>query len=124
MAYRVTYIDNCAPPGHDACWQGMSFDTLEAAVACCKLLVDEFLTGYRKATMTAADLWWYYATFGEAQRVVSTGDAKEHFGGWSYARERCEALCEGRIRDQAPGVGPRDAGYVICVDWANTWGWT
>jgi hypothetical protein len=67
------------------------FDTVEAAIAECRRIVDEFLQSQRTSDITANELFRIYSLFGEEPYLVGEG---ADFSAWDYAKRRCEDLCE------------------------------
>ena len=65
------------------------FDDCQSAVAACKRIVDEFLE--KTGSVSAADLFGQYTTFGEDPWIQATGSsvAECKFSAWDYARQRC-----------------------------------
>lgn len=70
------------------------FDTLEAAVAACRKIVDDFLTSNYEPGMTADSLYQYYTGFGTDPFIVG-GESRSDFSAWDYARQRCHEMCGG-----------------------------
>jgi hypothetical protein len=68
------------------------FATCAEALAACRVIVDEYLLSAYKPDMTAIQLWSSYSNFGEDPFIL-TSDEQCRFSAWTYARERCDALC-------------------------------
>ena len=66
------------------------FEDCASAVAACKQIVDEFLSGC-DLNCTPAELNHQYVTFGE-DPWISTSDPDCKFSAWDYARSRCQEL--------------------------------
>ena len=86
----------------------------EEAIARCRKIVDDYLVATLKAakegTMTAAELWDSYTSFGEDPFVVTTaGEAPVGFRAWDYARAQCEFQCGGVI-PEPPKKGAENVG--------------
>ena len=69
------------------------FGSAEEALAAAKGLVDEFLVREYKTGMTADELFSQYRSFGDDPFIVPD-DRDIKFSAWTYAKERCEALCQ------------------------------
>lgn len=83
------------------------FPTLGAAVAACRKIVDDYLASAFKPGMSAAELYNSYTSFGEDPFIRTKAPGSLHFSAWTYAKERCEAICSGRAR--ADGKTDEDA---------------
>ena len=95
MRYRVLVDDNFHYMDESERYALGEFDTLEAAVAACKRLVDEFLTSSYRPGMTAAELLTQYALFGE-DPFVYTGDDTVPFSARDYASDKVRTICRDR----------------------------
>jgi hypothetical protein len=69
------------------------FETLEAAIAASKRIVDEFLASALKPGMTADVLYSQYTAFGDDPYIVDSGEPGVPFSAWAYAKIRCSELC-------------------------------
>src|SRR5437879_12391803 len=69
-----------------------SFDSLAAAIAACKEIVDEFLLAGFKPGMNAEELYSSYMSFGEDPFIVG-GEQPRPFSAWDYAKERSQEIC-------------------------------
>ena len=71
------------------------FKTYEEAVAVCRDIVERSLAWHHKPGMSADELYDYYTSFGDDPFIVAVGDAPlgERFSAWTYAKERCRAIC-------------------------------
>jgi len=96
MRYRVLVDDNFHYMDESERYELGEFDTLEAAVAACKRIVDEFLISNYRPGMTAAELSAQYALFGEDPFVVYPGQETVPFSARDYAAERVEQICHER----------------------------
>lgn len=69
-----------------------TFETLDAAVAACQKIVDEFLQD--NPAKTADDLYDQYTSFGEDPWIKGPSPAPDTppFSAWDYARKRCNDL--------------------------------
>ena len=94
MSYRVLVDDNFHYMDESERYQLGEFDTLEAAVAACKRIVDEFLISNYRPGMTAAELHEQYAFFGEDPFIYTEGTVP--FSARDYASERVEQICHKR----------------------------
>ena len=93
--YRVVTVDNFHYMEDDANAESSVFETYNAAVAACREIVDRSLAWHHKPGMTAERLYDDYIDFGDDPFIVAIGDAPlgEKFSAWSYAKERCRAIC-------------------------------
>jgi hypothetical protein len=92
--YTVMVDDNFHYMDQDERWELGTFATLDAALAACRKLVDEWLAENHKAGMTAAELCQLYMMFGEDPFIVGgTEEGAPIFSAWNYAQERCALLC-------------------------------
>jgi len=69
-----------------------AFDSLEAALAACRKIVDAFLQD--KPAKTADELYDLYTSFGEDPWIKGPSPASgtPPFSAWDYARQRCKEL--------------------------------
>ncbi len=69
-----------------------AFDSIDAAVAACRNIVDEFLKD--NPAKTADELYDQYTSFGEDPWIKGPFPASDapSFSAWSYARQRCNEL--------------------------------
>jgi hypothetical protein len=95
--YKIVVADNFHYMDEAEYRQGGVYDSYEAAVATCREIVDRSLAGRRKPGMSADELYDIYKSFGEDPFIVALDDAPlgEHFSAWTYAKERCRAICGG-----------------------------
>ncbi|OKO82496.1 hypothetical protein [Bradyrhizobium sp. AS23.2] len=91
MGYQVLIDDNFHYQDESERVKHGVFATPEEAVAACRSIVDEYLSGAFKPGMTADALFESYTMFGEDPFVVpdSPGAAPVKFSAWDYARQRC-----------------------------------
>jgi hypothetical protein len=92
MKYRVFVDDNFHYMDESERYHLGDFDSLEAAVAACKRMVDEFLTSNHRPGMSSGELLTQYAFFGE-DPFVDAGDGIVHFSAHDYASERAREIC-------------------------------
>jgi len=92
MSYRVLVDDNFHYMDQSERYELGEFDTLEAAVAACRRLVDECLTSSYSPGMTEAELMTQDVLFGE-DPFVYTGDGTVPFSGRDYAATRVREIC-------------------------------
>ena len=95
--YTVLVDDNFDYMDEDKRYQHGAFATLEEAVQACQVIVDDFMHRTYRPGMSAAALYQEYVAAGEDPFIVGPG-AK--FSAWTYAKERCEALCGGRVEQK------------------------
>jgi len=96
MRYRVLVDDNFHYMDESERYELGKFKTLEAAVAACKRIVDEFLISNYRPDMTAAELYEQYAFCGEDPFIVYTGQETVPFSARDYASERVKQICHER----------------------------
>jgi hypothetical protein len=90
--YRITVYENSHYMDESESYKlPAEFQDCESAVAACKRIVDDFLLGTHQAGMSADELWAQYAAFGEDPAVFPPDCA---FSAWSYAKLRCQELCQ------------------------------
>ena len=92
MGYRVEVDDNYHYQDADERYGAGEFETLDEAVAACRRMVDESLRHLHESGMSAEELWQRYTMFGEDPFVVG-GKEPVPFSAWTYAKERCSAIC-------------------------------
>lgn len=99
MAYAVMVDDHFHYMDPEERYRSGEFTSAEAAIAHCRKLVDDDLLATlrnKNGTMTAAELWDDYTSFGTDPFVVATaGEEAVHFSAWTYAQARCTELCGG-----------------------------
>jgi len=93
MKYRVFVADNFHYMDESERYQFAEFDSLEAAIATCKRIVDEFLISNHRPGMTSGELLTQYAFYGEDPFVI-TGDGTVPFSARDYARARVREICQ------------------------------
>ena len=93
MKYRVLVDDNFHYMDESERYQLGEFDSLEAAMAACKRVVDEFLISTFRPGMSPGDLLTQYAFFGE-DPFVASGDGTVPFSARDYASERVREICQ------------------------------
>ena len=86
--FTVIVADNFHYMDEGEFYEHGNFDTLEAAIAASKVIVDSYLSSALKPGMTAEQLYQSYTMFGEDPFIRGADD---------YAKERCAELCRGNI---------------------------
>jgi hypothetical protein len=71
-----------------------SYDSLDAAIAAAKRIVDACLATSHKPGMSAAELYRQYTSFGE-DPFIRGAEERVPFSAWTYAEQRCAELCGG-----------------------------
>jgi hypothetical protein len=96
--YRVVTADNFHYMDEARNAESGAFETYEAAVAACRDIVERSLAWHHKSGMTADELYDAYIDFGDDPFIVAVGGAPlgEKFSAWTYAKERCRAICDER----------------------------
>lgn len=95
MPYVVMVDDNYHYMDEAERYQHGEFDAPDIATEHCRRIVDEYLASALKPGMSAAELWESYRMFGEDPFIRSVRVPAVTFSAWSYAKERCGALCDG-----------------------------
>jgi hypothetical protein len=90
--YEVLVDDNFHYMDEEYRYKLGEFRDCQGAIAACKKIVDEFLLANYRPGMASGELWQQYSFFGE-DPFISTTDGNCRFSAWSYARERCKAIC-------------------------------
>lgn len=110
MTYVVMVDDHFNYMDPEERYRSGEFALAEAAIARCRKLVDDDLVAALKGkedTMTAAELWDDYTSFGKDPFVVATaGEDAVHFSAWTYAQARCTELCGGDAAVASPVKDP------------------
>ena len=91
MSYQVFVDDNFHYMDESERYQLGDFDSLDAAVAACKRIVDEFLLSNHRPGMTSDALMAQYTLYGE-DPFVCPGDGTVPFSARDYASERVRAI--------------------------------
>ena len=94
MGYKVFVDDNFHYMDPDERYHLGEFESLDAAVAKCKEIVDEFLSANYEPDMTADRLYTLYQHFGEDPFIVGD-ESGVPFSAWEYAKLRCGEICGG-----------------------------
>lgn len=96
--YKVMVDDNFHYQKEDDRWEQGVYETVQEAVAACRGIVDTSLEeGYRPG-ISAKELYDHYVNFGDDPFIVvlDSADERAEFSAWSYAKERCRVICQGR----------------------------
>ena len=88
--YTVFVDDNFHYMDESERYKLEEFADCASAMAACKKIVDEFLTGCG-GNNTDAELYQQYVTSGE-DPWISSEDSECKFSAWNYARERTKEL--------------------------------
>jgi len=94
--YKVCVDDNFHYMDESERYTLGEYETCEEAVKECKEIVDDFLQSGYKAGTTADELYKGYQMFGE-DPFISSGDSNCRFSAWTYAKARCEEICNKSI---------------------------
>jgi hypothetical protein len=95
--YTVYVDDNFHYMDEDARYKYGAYESLEEAVRVCKAIVDACLTRGYEPGVSARKLYEGYVASGDDPFIVGPGAS---FSAWTYARQRCEALCGGSVEDR------------------------
>lgn len=95
--YRILVDDNFHYQEEDARREHGVFDTRDEALAECRALVEQSLAAAYRPGMTAEQLYDAYVGFGDDPFIVIIDgrDDQAKFSAWTYAKERCAAICGG-----------------------------
>lgn len=103
MAYLMYIDDNYRYMDAEARSKPVPFETAAEALTAARRVVDDFLRSAYQPGMTADALLAAYKGFGEDPVIVCTEGPAPEFSAWSYAAERCEAICVAGARDDTTG---------------------
>ncbi len=72
-----------------------TYDSLDKALAACREVVDKSLVEEYRPDISAEALYDRYVSFGDDPfvAVVDGTDDSAEFSAWTYAKERCQAMC-------------------------------
>jgi len=75
-----------------------TYPTLDEALAACRDIVDQSLEQEYRAGISPEALYDRYVSFGDDPFIVVDDGTDKHaaFSAWSYAKERCPAICTAR----------------------------
>lgn len=93
MKYKVMVDDNFHYQDEEERYTLGEFDSLEAAIAACKKIVEEYLASAYKPGMTAEQLSSNYKMFGEDPWIAG-GEGDIPFSAWKYAEQRSSEICQ------------------------------
>jgi hypothetical protein len=94
MSYRVMVDENFHYQDPESRWTLGTFDSAEEAITACRRMVDEDLREHHKPGMSAADLFIVYQALRDDPFIVPVdGATTVEFSAWTYAEERCRAIC-------------------------------
>lgn len=93
MKYTVVVDDNFHYMDETERYTHGEFESADLALRAAKALVDADLNTLYRAGMTADELYGHYTSFGNDPYIVSE-DQECQFSAWSYAKERCQQICE------------------------------
>jgi hypothetical protein len=91
--YKVVIADNFHYMDESENVTHGHFDTLEEAIAACKLIVEESLWHHHKPGIRAEDLYGSYTSFGDDPYIVSSEISGVAFSAWDYAKQRAQEIC-------------------------------
>ena len=94
--YRVLIDDNFHYMDSSERREQGTYETVEEALAVCRRIVDRLLAQNYEPGISAEALFEHYVSFGEDPFIVVLDgvDDRAKFSGWSYAKERCRAMCK------------------------------
>jgi len=95
--YTVYVDDNFQYMDEDARIKYGAYESLEEALQVCKSIVDACLMRGYTPSISARKLYEGYVASGDDPFIVGPGAS---FSAWTYARQRCEALCGGSVEDR------------------------
>jgi hypothetical protein len=91
--FTVVIADNFHYMDESEKYEHGKFETLEAAIAASKRIVDEFLVSAVQPGMTADALYSQYTSFGDDPYIIGSNEPGVPFSAWTYAKARCSELC-------------------------------
>jgi hypothetical protein len=93
--YKVMVDDNFHYQDSDERWEQGTYETMEEALAACRRIVDQSLESEYRPGVSAEALYGRYIHFGDDPFIVvlDGSDERVAFSAWSYAKERCHAIC-------------------------------
>ena len=89
--YEVFVDDNFHYQDESERYKYGEYDSYEAAVEACRRIVDGQLSHLHQDSMSAADLYSSYTSFGE-DPFIRPAPRTNKFSAWEYARQRCEEI--------------------------------
>jgi hypothetical protein len=94
--YKVMIDDNFHYMDSDARWEKGTYETVEEALAVCCGIVDQSLAENHEPGVSPEALYEHCVSFGDDPFIVVLDgvDDRANFSAWSYAKERCRAMCE------------------------------
>ncbi len=95
--YTVYVDDNFQYMDEDARTKHGAYESLEEAQQVCKAIVDACLKRTHEPGMSTRQHYEEYVAAGDDPFIVGPGAS---FSAWTYARQRCEALCGGSVEDR------------------------
>jgi hypothetical protein len=107
MPFKVIVADNFHYMDESESYEYGTFDSLELAIEAAKRIVDEYLASAYNSSMSAAQLYHSFVSFGEDPYIVAEEGTGVLFSAWDYARERCAVLCP--PDNDSAGNAERDA---------------
>jgi hypothetical protein len=94
MSYHVTVDENSHYQDPESRWELGTFDTADEAISACRRMVDDDLMNLHKPGMAVDALLAGYRALGDDPSIAPVdGAAAIDFSAWSYAEERCGAIC-------------------------------
>jgi len=93
MSFKVLVDDNFHYQDKSERYVQGEYESYEAALAACKMIVDQYLASAFKVGMIAAELYHSYVLFGEDPFIVPKPEGAD-FSAWVYAKQRCAEMCD------------------------------
>jgi hypothetical protein len=93
--YKVMVDDNFHYQDSDERREQGTYETVEEARMACRGIVDQSLENEHRPGISAEALYGRYMSFGDDPFIVvlDGSDERAAFSAWSYAKERCRAIC-------------------------------
>ena len=101
--FTVVIADNFHYMDETENYEHGKFETVEAAIAASKGIVDEFLVSALQPGMTADALYRKYTSFGDDPYIIGSKEPGVTFSAWNYAKARCSELCGSQPASKADG---------------------
>jgi hypothetical protein len=101
--FAVVIADNFHYMDESENYEHGKFETLEAAIAAAKRIVDEFLVSAMQPGITADALYSQYTSLGDDPYITGSKEPGVPFSAWDYAKSRCSELCASQAASSSDG---------------------
>ncbi len=93
MSFTIFIDDNFHYQDESERYEQGVYESYEAAVIACKLIVDQYLADTFREGMKSAELYKSYISFGEDPFIVPDSEGAA-FSAWDYAKQLCSEMCD------------------------------